>query len=171
MKAAIIDVGSNSIRLLLGTYTDGQWHNEPKRLWTTRLGKRNEDGSLTTESMDASYKAFSEIATLAKDYGVDHCLAFATSAVREASNGIAFMEQAMTYCSMTYRILSGDEEAVYGFKGALQDRLADGLHYATIDIGGGSTELALGSKDSIYWSRSYPVGTVQIGRVSCRERV
>ena len=76
MKAAIIDVGSNSIRLLLGTYTDGQWHNEPKRLWTTRLGKRNEDGSLTTESMDASYKAFSEIATLAKDYGVDHCLAF-----------------------------------------------------------------------------------------------
>ena len=96
MKAAIIDVGSNSIRLLLGTYTDGQWHNEPKRLWTTRLGKRNEDGSLTTESMDASYKAFSEIATLAKDYGVDHCLAFATSAVREASNGIAFMEQAMT---------------------------------------------------------------------------
>ena len=58
MKAAIIDVGSNSIRLLLGTYTDGQWHNEPKRLWTTRLGKRNEDGSLTTESMDASYKAF-----------------------------------------------------------------------------------------------------------------
>ena len=143
MKAAIIDVGSNSIRLLLGTYTDGQWHNEPKRLWTTRLGKRNEDGSLTTESMDASYKAFSEIATLAKDYGVDHCLAFATSAVREASNGIAFMEQAMTYCSMTYRILSGDEEAVYGFRGALQDRLADGLHYATIDIGGGSTELVL----------------------------
>ena len=51
MKAAIIDVGSNSIRLLLGTYIDGQWHNEPKRLWTTRLGKRNEDGSLTTESM------------------------------------------------------------------------------------------------------------------------
>ncbi len=45
MKAAIIDVGSNSIRLLLGTYIDGQWHNEPKRLWTTRLGKRNEDGA------------------------------------------------------------------------------------------------------------------------------
>ena len=40
MKAAIIDVGSNSIRLLLGTYIVGQWHNEPKRLWTTRLGKR-----------------------------------------------------------------------------------------------------------------------------------
>ena len=40
MKAAIIDVGSNSIRLLLGTYIDGQWYNEPKRLWTTRLGKR-----------------------------------------------------------------------------------------------------------------------------------
>ena len=166
MKAAIIDVGSNSIRLLLGTYSHGQWYNEPKRLWTTRLGKRNEDGSLTAESMEASYKAFSEIKAIAKDYGVEHCFAFATSAVREASNGLGFMEQATTYCSMTYRILSGDEEAAYGFKGALQDRLDDGLHYATIDIGGGSTELAVGSKDSIYWSRSYPVGAVRFKTLS-----
>ena len=44
--------------------------------------------------------------------------------------------------------------------------LADGLHYATIDIGGGSTELALGSKDSIYWSRSYPVGAVRLRPLS-----
>ena len=51
MKTAIIDVGSNSIRLLLGTYKNEQWYNEPKRLWTTRLGKRNDDGTLSTESM------------------------------------------------------------------------------------------------------------------------
>ena len=71
MKTAIIDVGSNSIRLLLGTYKNGQWYNEPKRLWTTRLGKRNDDGTLSTESMEASYKAFSEIDSFAKDYGVN----------------------------------------------------------------------------------------------------
>lgn len=166
MKTAIIDVGSNSIRLLLGTYKNEQWYNEPKRLWTTRLGKRNDDGTLSTESMEASYKAFSEIDSFAKDYGVNQCFAFATSAVREASNGLDFMEKATTYCGMTYRILSGEEEAAYGFKGALRDRLSDGLHYATIDIGGGSTELALGSKDSIYWSRSYPVGAVRLKPLS-----
>ncbi len=163
---AIIDVGSNSIRLLMGSYENGIWRNEPKQLWTTQLGKRNDDGTLTTEAMDASYQAFSEIDALAKRYGVDRCFAFATSAVRESSNGLAFMEQAVNCCEMTYRILTGDEEAAYGFKGALRDRLADGLHYATIDIGGGSTELALGSKDRIYWSRSYPIGAVRLRPLS-----
>ena len=68
------------------------------------------------------------------------------------------MERISEYCPMEWRILSGDEEAIYGFNGALGDQLNDGRHYTTIDIGGGSTELALGNKDGVYWSRSYPVG-------------
>ena len=52
-------------------------------------------------------------------------------------------------CPMEWRILTGDEEAIYGFNGALGDQLNDGRHYTTIDIGGGSTELALGNKDGV----------------------
>lgn len=166
MKLAIIDVGSNSIRLLLGTYVDGEWHNEPKQLWTTRLGDRHTDGSLKEERMEQSYQAFSEIQKLVDSYGATQCLAIATSAVREASNGIEFMEQGKSFCNYEFRILSGDEEAVYGFKGALSDRLGDGLHYGIIDIGGGSTELAVGSLDEVYWSRSYPVGAVRLQGLS-----
>ena len=61
MKLAIIDIGSNSVRLLLATYENKIWHYEPKQLWTTRLGERNTDGTLRTESMEASYQAFREI--------------------------------------------------------------------------------------------------------------
>ena len=61
MKLAIIDIGSNSVRLLLATYENNIWHYEPKQLWTTRLGQRNSDGTLRTESMEASYQAFTEI--------------------------------------------------------------------------------------------------------------
>ncbi len=57
------------------------------------------------------------------------------------------MERINKYCPMKWRILSGDEEAMYGFYGALGNQLEDGRHYTTIDIGGGSTELALGNKN------------------------
>lgn len=166
MKLAIVDIGSNSVRLLLATYHQQSWHFEPKQLWTTRLGDRNGDGTLRAESMDASYGALKDIALLAKDYGVDYIYGFATSAVREASNGLEFMNAIHRYCQMGWRILSGEEEAIYGFKGALGHQVDDGRHYTTIDIGGGSTELGLGSKDGVYWSRSYPIGAVRLKTIS-----
>ena len=108
MKLAIIDIGSNSVRLLLATYENNIWRYEPKQLWTTRLGQRNADGTLRTESMDASYRAFGDIKKLAHEYGADYCYGFATSAVREAQNGLEFMERINTYCPMEWRVLSCD---------------------------------------------------------------
>ncbi len=63
-----------------------------KQLWTTRLGARNTDGTLRAESMEASYQAFRDIKKLADQYGAEYCFGFATSAVREAANGLEFME-------------------------------------------------------------------------------
>ncbi len=65
MKLAIIDIGSNSVRLLLATYENNEWRYEPKQLWTTRLGQRNTDGTLRAESMEASYQAFTDIQKIA----------------------------------------------------------------------------------------------------------
>ena len=103
MKLAIIDIGSNSVRLLLATYENKIWHYEPKQLWTTRLGERNTDGTLRAESMEASYQAFRDIKKLADQYGAEYCFGFATSAVREAANGLEFMERISEYCPMEWR--------------------------------------------------------------------
>ena len=65
-------------------------------------------------------EAFREIKKLADQYGAEYCFGFATSAVREAANGLEFMEHISEYCPMEWRILSGDEEAIYGFNGALR---------------------------------------------------
>lgn len=162
VKAAIVDLGSNSLRLLLGTYDGKEWHNEPKRLWTTRLGKRAADGQLTEEAMTRSLDALKEIQGLIGSYGATRVVGVATSAVREASNGEAFMAEAVKVCPMEPNVITGEEEAALGFVGAISSFPGDERHFGLIDIGGGSTEIALGTAEGAYWNRSYPIGAVRL---------
>lgn len=162
VKAAIVDLGSNSLRLLRGTYDGKEWHNEPKRLWTTRLGKRAADGQLTEEAMTRSLDALKEIQGLIGSYGATRVVGVATSAVREASNGEAFMAEAVKVCPMEPNVITGEEEAALGFAGAISSFPGDERHFGLIDIGGGSTEIALGTAEGAYWNRSYPIGAVRL---------
>lgn len=162
LKAAIVDLGSNSLRLLLGTYDGNEWHNEPKRLWTTRLGKRGANGELTEESMERSLTALGEIQGLIESYGATRVVGVATSAVREAANGKDFMTKAVEVCPMEPHIITGEEEAALGFAGAISSFPGDERHFGLIDIGGGSTEIALGTAAGAYWNRSYPIGAVRL---------
>lgn len=166
MKIAIVDMGSNSIRLLLASYKNGVWHNEPKRLWTTRLGQRLPDGALAQASMDASYQAMEEIQALGRAFGVEKTYVLATSAVREAQNGPEFVASIKALYPMDIRIISGREEALNGFLGATGDFLNQGGNYAIIDVGGGSTEIAIGNKEEILWSHSYQMGAVRFQTLS-----
>lgn len=164
-KLGIVDLGSNSFRLLLGTYDGTQWMNEPKQLWTTQLGRRSPEGVLTEEAMVRGLDALKEIRDVMDAYGATIRIGLATSAIREAGNGRDFLERAQMVCPMEYRVLSGDEEATYGFIGATVYENRN-FHYATIDVGGGSTEIALGHRDRVYMTKSYPAGAVRMQEMS-----
>ena len=164
-RIGIVDLGSNSFRVLLGTYDGSQWQNEPKQIWTTQLGKRSSDGLLTKEAVERGLQALKEIYAVLDDYGATIRIGLATSAIRESGNGQDFLEQAKEVCPMEYRILSGEEEAAYGFTGATVYENPD-FHYATIDVGGGSTEIALGDADHVYFTKSYPAGAVRMQELS-----
>ena len=164
-RIGIVDLGSNSFRVLLGTYDGAQWQNEPKQIWTTQLGKRSTDGLLTKEAMERGLQALKEIYAVLDDYGATIRIGLSTSAIRESGNGQDFLEQAKEACPMEYRVLSGDEEATYGFKGATVYENPD-FHYATIDVGGGSTEIALGNVQHVYFTKSYPAGAVRMQEMS-----
>ena len=164
-RIGIVDLGSNSFRVLLGTYDGSQWQNEPKQLWTTQLGKRHSNGLLTEEAMERGVQALKEIEEILTDYGATIRIALATSAIRESGNGKDFLEKAMQVCPMEYRVLSGEEEATYGFIGATVYENPD-FHYATIDVGGGSTEIALGDANHVYFTKSYPAGAVRMQDIS-----
>lgn len=164
-RIGIVDLGSNSFRVLLGTYDGSQWQNEPKQLWTTQLGKRHSNGLLTEEAMERGVQALKEIEEILTDYGATIRIALATSAIRESGNGKDFLEKAKQVCPMEYRVLSGEEEATYGFIGATVYENPD-FHYATIDVGGGSTEIALGDANHVYFTKSYPAGAVRMQDIS-----
>ena len=164
-RIGIVDLGSNSFRVLLGTYDGSQWQNEPKQLWTTQLGKRHSNGLLTEGAMERGVQALKEIEEILTDYGATIRIGLATSAIRESGNGKDFLEKAMQVCPMEYRVLSGEEEATYGFIGATVYENPD-FHYATIDVGGGSTEIALGDANHVYFTKSYPAGAVRMQDIS-----
>ena len=164
-KIGIVDLGSNSFRVLLGTYDGSQWQNEPKQIWTTQLGKRSSDGLLTKEAVERGLQALKEICEVLDAYDATIRIGLATSAIRESGNGQDFLKQAKEVCPMEYRVLSGEEEAAYGFTGATVYEHPD-FHYATIDVGGGSTEIALGDADHVYFTKSYPAGAVRMQEMS-----
>ena len=164
-RIGIVDLGSNSFRVLLGTYDGVQWQNEPKQVWTTQLGKRSSDGLLTKEGIERGLQALQEIRKVLDAYGATIRIGLATSAIREAGNGKEFLDLAKEVCPMEYRMLSGEEEATYGFKGATVYEHPD-FHYATIDVGGGSTEIALGDAKHVYYTKSYPAGAVRMQEMS-----
>lgn len=164
-RIGIVDLGSNSFRVLLGTYDGVQWQNEPKQVWTTQLGKRSSDGLLTKEGIERGLQALQEIRKMLDAYGATIRIGLATSAIREAGNGKEFLDLAKEVCPMEYRMLSGEEEATYGFKGATVYEHPD-FHYATIDVGGGSTEIALGDAKHVYYTKSYPAGAVRMQEMS-----
>ena len=164
-RIGIVDLGSNSFRVLLGTYDGSEWQNEPKQLWTTQLGKRHSNGLLTEGAMERGVQALKEIEEILTDYGATIRIGLATSAIRESGNGKDFLEKAKQVCPMEYRVLSGEEEATYGFIGATVYENPD-FHYATIDVGGGSTEIALGDANHVYFTKSYPAGAVRMQDIS-----
>lgn len=166
MKTAVIDIGSNSLRLMLSEYKSGHWVHSAKQLWTTRLGNRTSEGLLSEASMILTLEAMKEAKAEGVQFGATAFCAVATSAMRESPNGEEFARRITEETDIPVYIISGDEEAAIGFRGAMSDVLQGDKLGAIIDLGGASTEVAIGSLQCIEWSYSYPIGAVRLQSVS-----
>lgn len=143
---AVIDIGSNSIRYAAG-------RNGKKLVITTRLGSGlAQTGRLDEERMEKSISVISALASNARHSGYIP-FAYATSAVRDASNKAEFVNRLKQKCGITVDVLSGEREAQYAFEAACNS--SDGCS-ALIDIGGASMQIAE-AKSKV----SYPIGCVR----------
>lgn len=184
-KHAVIDIGTNSMRLLLATIKEGQITDRQKYINTTRIGSSvDKNKIISKEGIERNLEALYDFAQKSQQYGAEKITAIATSAVRDAQNRQDFIKQAYEKTGVNIRVISGDEEATLGYKGVImglrehgkngspclakaQDT-REGSAYTSskptivIDIGGGSTELIIGQGSQLQQTISLDIGAVRM---------
>ncbi|MDQ3759039.1 MAG: Ppx/GppA family phosphatase [Actinomycetota bacterium] len=161
MRVAVVDMGTNSTRLLVADVEDGEISEVERRSTVTRLG-RGVDTSrkLAGEAIEDVCDTVASYLELVESHGAESVIAIATSAVRDAENRGAFVGELRERFALDARVLSGDDEARLTYLGTIQDRshTDDTL---VVDIGGGSTELVVGSGSEVSFHASLDAGTVR----------
>lgn len=161
---AVIDIGTNSVRLLITS----EGISVARDLIITRLGRGvDHEGRLSQKAMDATVQALLRLKEQTDQYGVTPVVV-ATSAVRDAANRREFIELVRERLGWEVEVLSGDEEARFSFHGATAALQGRALlePAAVVDIGGGSTEIYVGTAAGTLLSG----GSVQVGAVRMTER-
>ena len=167
MRVAVVDLGTNTTRLLVADVVDGHVEELTRRNTVTRLGENvDAGGELLDGAMERVFAALTEYRQAIDELGAERTLAVATSAVREARNGDRFQREMRERFGIEPRIISGDEEANLTFTGATAERKDGGHPVLVLDIGGGSTEFVVGRSGE---EPSFHVST-QAGSVRQTER-
>ena len=162
MPVAVIDIGTNTTRLLVAEVEYGKVVELERRTTITRLGQDvDATGRLADEAMDRVAKAIAEYRQVIDDLGAEPVVAVATSAMRDSENGPDFHDRLQKTYGVDARTISGDEEARLTFLGTTAGRRAD-RELVVIDIGGGSTEYVAGrAGDDPSFHASTQMGSVR----------
>lgn len=161
-RIAAIDLGTNSMRLLLCETENGVFHDKMKEVVTTRIGKNlSESGIMSKESIRLNIEALASLKKTALNYGAEEIITIATSAVRDASNKEVFLNKVKNEVGLEIKVLNGDEEAFVGMLGVTYG-LSKNENILILDIGGGSTEIVLSRNRKIEYSQSFDAGAVRM---------
>ena len=162
MICACIDIGSNTTRLLVADAGKGELRELVTQRAFTRIGKSlNSGGAIPAEKIAETAEVVRTQAAVAREVGAEQIIAVATAAIRNAPNRDELQSAVEQAGGMELGVLSGEEEARLSFVGATRTLLApaEGT-IAVIDVGGGSSEIAIGEPDGeMTWSASFRIGS------------
>jgi exopolyphosphatase/guanosine-5'-triphosphate,3'-diphosphate pyrophosphatase len=162
-RVAVIDLGSNSFRMVVFKTTGASWEREEERSAAVRIGEGlAASGRLSEAAMARALRTLDEFAGLCERHGLDEreLDAVATSAIRDAQNGGAFLDQVRLRTGLDVRILSREQEARYGYLAAAHSTtLTDGC---VLDLGGGSLQLVRVAGRIARESGSWRLGAVRM---------
>jgi exopolyphosphatase / guanosine-5'-triphosphate,3'-diphosphate pyrophosphatase len=168
MRLAAIDIGSNAARLLITDVTvneNGKPHFQKQNLIRVplRLGfdvfERNE---ISEEKERMILQTIHSYKFLLQVYGVEHYIACATSAMRDARNAAAILDRVKRETGISIEVITGDAEASYIYENHIAENLAKDHSYLYIDVGGGSTELTFFADTILKFKRSFNIGTIRL---------
>jgi exopolyphosphatase/guanosine-5'-triphosphate,3'-diphosphate pyrophosphatase len=164
MKLAVIDCGTNTFNLIIVEVT-GQ--NRYNKLFHTRVPVKLGEGTINGGYIDEKpfnrgLEAIRSFNYKIREEAVDKVLAFATSAIRDGSNGKDFVRAVKQNYDIELQVINGEREAELVYS-AVREAVELGGHVSLImDIGGGSTEFILADKDRIFWKQSFTIGAARL---------
>jgi exopolyphosphatase / guanosine-5'-triphosphate,3'-diphosphate pyrophosphatase len=160
-RVAVIDVGTNSARLLVADVKGERVSPVERRSTVTRLGRGVDlSGRLSAEAIEDACEAIGGYVERLWELGSGTVAVIATSAVRDAANGDAFVAELRERFALSARVLDGGEEAQLTYLGAIAERHPE-RPTLVVDIGGGSTELIVGTGEDVAFHASLQAGVVR----------
>lgn len=163
VRRAVIDVGTNSIKLLVADVIDHQVRPVYEECRQTRLGHGlYETGYIRPQAIEQTAIAVAAFVTIALRYNVSSVKLLATSAAREAKNADDLKDAIEDATCLPVQIISGEREAQLTYLGVQTDPALQNKRLLILDVGGGSTELILGNGPQVQLQRSYQVGAVRV---------
>lgn len=164
MRVGTIDIGTNSMRLLIADYKDNKIENRNKYINTTRIGQGvDQDGYITKDAIERNLKALKVFYDKCKEEECDNVYCMGTSALRDSKNGHDFVDEAKKLTGIDVKVISGEEESNLGFRGVLEGTEGNKKDdILVIDIGGGSTEFIVGNEEGIKFCKSENVGALRM---------
>lgn len=163
-RIAILDLGTNTFNIFIAEiFEDKSYQKLYKSKIPVKLGEGGINKNIISEKpFMRGIKALKKHKRTAKEFGVEKIFAFATSAIRSASNGNKFIQDAKSQTGIDVQIISGNKEAeliYYGVRTAVKMNHSLSL---IMDIGGGSTEFIIANKNEIFWRQSFLLGAARL---------
>jgi len=160
-RVAVLDIGSNSVRLLVAGRSGDQFFPIHTGRVVARLLEGMKDGELSARALERTRAAIQTLSGEARAFGVREISGFGTCAMRDGfKNSLALIERAAEM-GVSVRVMSGEEEAALAYLGA-----APGGNAGVIDIGGGSTEFMTGRDGKVLAAASAQMGAVRLKEIS-----
>lgn len=166
LKLAAIDIGSNAVRLQIVRTHDTPGEERFKKIEFVRIPVRLGDdafkeGKISKEKKKVFYKAMQAFMLMLEVFEVDHYMACATSAMREASNGGKLVKEIKEETGLKIDIIDGKRESELILK-SVWSMFEPDKNYLSIDVGGGSTEMTVIARQQVVNSVSFDIGTVRL---------
>jgi exopolyphosphatase/guanosine-5'-triphosphate,3'-diphosphate pyrophosphatase len=163
MVLAILDFGTNTFNLLIAERSDLSFKILHTSKQPVKLGRGGiQVNRITPDAFERGFIAIANHMETIRQYKVEQVRAFATSAIRNASNGQEFVDEVKKRFGFRTRVISGKREADLIYKGVRQAIPIKEEKMMILDIGGGSNEFIICNKDGIIWKRSFEVGMARI---------
>lgn len=162
-RRAVIDIGTNSVKLLVADVSVAAVNPVWEGSEQTRLGRGfYDDHRLRPEAIADTAKAVAHFVSTAREQGAAHLRVIATSAARDAVNADELLAAVRAACGVAVEVISGEQEADWAFQGVLTDDSLGAQPILLLDVGGGSTEFILGHAGQALFRDSFKLGTVRL---------